>query len=239
MANKQIPTISTHQSIPMRVGDFRNLPQIDWSVTRGSYETSNKYFTAGSDVRWEGNKRCSVYADDVWGNDSDDGFEVQVQEKSENWFIAYLDLDESRHFRVFSGLGFEMYQSGQDKGSLHLFKVGREYKKPGTGEIWSYSDGDLDRAYANKRGSFYHQTNFNADEISMQGIGGYILNRIYFNYRSSSSGGSGTGSAPYTEVQIYNMKLGWGSGTPSNKLRICLPKIRPWADAAQPQFGEP
>ena len=33
---------------------------------------------------------------------------------------------------------------------------------------------------------------------------GFILNRIYFNYSTSTKGTTPTGSGPYTDVQIYN-----------------------------------
>ena len=160
-----------------------------------------------------------------------------MQDKGGSWLIAYLDLDESRQFGVFNSLGFEFYQSGGNvKGAIYLHKVGREYKKPGTNEVWSYSDSDFDGDYDNSRGTFFHNTDFNSDEINMQQAG-FILNRIYFNYGTSTSGSTGTGSLPYTDVQIYNLKLGWGDGEASSNHRICLPKIRPFDQAAQLQFG--
>ena len=200
-------------------------------------ETENKYFTSGRDTRWECSKSKGLHTDDIWGNDPNDGFEVQTQDKGGNFLIAYLDLDTSRQFRVFNGLGFEFYQSGGNlKGAIYLHKVGREYKKPGTNEVWSYSDSDLDDEFYNDRGTFFHNTNFDRDEIAMQQAG-FILNRIYFNYGTSTSGSTGTGSLPYSEVQIYNMKLGWGEGAVSSNHRICLPKIRPFDQAAQLHFG--
>ena len=134
---------------------------------------------------------------------------------------------------MFNSLGFEFYQSGGNvKGAVYLHKVGREYKKPGTNEVWSYSDSDLDDEFYNDRGTFFHSTDFNRDEIDKQKQG-FILNRIYFNYGTSTSGSTGTGSQPYTEVQIYNLKLGWGSGEASNNHRICLPKSDHSIQAAQ------
>ena len=136
----------------------------------------------------------------------------QVQDKGGSWLIAYLDLDESRQFRVFNSLGFEFYQSGGNlKGAIYLHKVGREYKKPGTNEVWSYSDSDLDDDYYNSRGTFFHNTDFNRDEIAMQQAG-FILNRIYFNYGTSTSGSTGTAKPSLHRMQIYNLKLGWGDG---------------------------
>ena len=233
----KIELIPSAQRIPRGVGDFRQLPAIEWSPTRGGMESSNKYFSAGRDTRWECSKSKGLHMDDIWGNDPDDGLEVQIQDKGGSWLISYLNLDTSRQFGVFTSLGFEFYQSGGNlKGAIYLHKVGREYKKPGTNEVWSYSDYDLDDDFYNTRGTFFHNTDFSTEEINMQRAG-FILNRIYFNYGTSTSGTTPTGGGPYTEVQIYNLKLGWGDGTPSNNHRICLPKIRPFDQAAQLQFG--
>ena len=38
------------------VGDFRQLPAIEWSDSRGGVESDTKYFTSGRDTRWECNK---------------------------------------------------------------------------------------------------------------------------------------------------------------------------------------
>ena len=234
----KIDLIPSAQIIPWSVGDFKQLPAIEWAETRGHMESDTKYFTAGRDTRWECNKSKGLHTDDIWGDDADDGFEVQVQDKGGNFLIAYLDLDESRQFGVFNSLGFQFYQSGGNlKGAIYLHKVGREYKKPGTNEVWSYSDSDLDDEFYNDRGTFFHSTNFNRDEIDKQKQG-FILNRIYFNYGTSTSGSTGTGSQPYTEVQIYNLKLGWGEGEASDNHRICLPKMRAFSEADRLVFGD-
>ena len=233
----KIELIPSAQRIPRSAADLRQLPTIEWSPTRGGMESDRKYFTSGNDTRWECSKSKGLHMDDIWDDDPSDGFEVQVQDKGGSWLIAYLDMDESRQFRVFSSLGFEFYQSGGNvKGAIYLHKVGREYKKPGTNEVWSYSDSDFDGDYDNSRGTFFHNTEFNDDELAMQRAG-FILNRIYFNYGTSTKGTTPTGSGPYTDVQIYNLKLGWGDGEASSNHRICLPKIRPFDQAAQLQFG--
>ena len=233
----KIETIPSAQRIPRSAGDHRQLPVIEWADTRGRLETSDKNFTSGRDTRWECSKSKGLSTDDIWGDDPDDGFEVSIQDKGGSWLIAYLDLDTSRQFGVFNSLGFEFYQSGGNvKGAIYLNQVGREYKKPGTNEVWSYCDGDFDGDYDNERGTFFHNTDFDRDEVSMQQAG-FILNRVYFHYGTSTKGTSPTGGGPYTEVQIFNLKLGWGDGTPSNNHRICLPKIRPFDQAAQLQFG--
>ena len=231
-----IETIPAKQEIPWNVNDFRQLPAIEWAVTRGGQQSSMKYFDAGRDTRWDCSKLGNLSWDDIWGDDVDDGFEMSVKEKNELWFISWLDLDTSRQFRTFTSLGFEVDVTGGTKGSIYLHKVGREYKKPGTNETWSYSDSDLDGEFYNKRGTFYHETSFNSSEISKQEQG-YILNRIYFNYGTTGSGQSVTGGGPYTQTTIFNLKLGWGDRNQATDHRICLPKIRPFDQAAQLQFG--
>ena len=234
----KIETIPSAQAIPGNINNFRMLPSIEWSVSAGGQESETKHFTAGKDTRWNCSKAKGLHVINVWGDDSDEGFEMSVQEKGEAWFISYLDLDISRHFGVFNSLGFEFYQNGGNlKGAIYLHKVGREYKKPGTNEVWSYSDYDLDDDFRNERGTFFHATDFNSDEINKQKQG-FILNRIYFNFGCSTSGSTGTGSTPYTECQIYNLKLGWGSGEASDNHRICLPKMREFSEADRLAFGD-
>ena len=98
--------------------------QLGGQETEGGLESENKYFSAGKDTTWECDKSKGLHTDDIWGDDPDDGFEVQTQDKGGSWLIAYLDLDTSRQFGVFNSLGFEFYQSsGNLKGSL--FAQGR------------------------------------------------------------------------------------------------------------------
>ena len=119
--------------------------------TEGGLESENKYFSAGKDTTWECDKSKGLHTDDIWGDDPDDVSEVQTQDKGGSWLTAYLDLGHQPsiwcvHF------GFEFYQSGGNS-VLYLHKVGREYKKPGTNEVWSYSDHDLDDDFYNERGT--------------------------------------------------------------------------------------
>ena len=238
MANLKVPTIPTAQAVPGNINNFRMLPAIEWSVSAGGQESETKNFLAGHDTRWNCTRSKGLHVIDIWGDDSDEGLEMSVQEKGEAWFISYLDLDVSRQFGVFNSLGFEFYQNGGNlKGAIYLHKVGREYKKPGTNEVWSYSDYDLDDDFYNERGTFFHTTNFNSAEIDKQKQG-FILNRIYFNYGCSTSGSVGTGSTPYTECQIYKLRLGWGEGEPSNNHRVCLPKMRAFSEADRLAFGD-
>ena len=232
----KIELIPSAQRIPRSAADLRQLPAIEWSSTSGRLETENKYFTSGRDTRWECSKSKGLHSDDIWGNDPSDGFEIQIQDKGGNFLIAYLDLDESRQFRVFNSLGFEFYQSGGNlKGAVYLHKVGREYKKPGTNEVWSYSDSDFDGDYDNSRGTFFHNTDFNSDEINMQQAG-FILNRIYFNYGTSTKAQLPP-AAVLTPTSDLQPEARLGRRHASSNHRICLPKIRPFDQAAQLQFG--
>ena len=74
-------------------------------------------------------------------------------------------------------------KAAQRKGCLFA-QVGREYKARHN-EVWSYSDSDFDGDYDNSRGTFFHNTDFDRDEVSMQEAG-FVLNRIYFNYGTST-----------------------------------------------------
>ena len=234
----KIDLIPSAQRIPRSAADLRLLPAIEWSPTDGGMESDAKYFTAGRDTRWECNKSKGLHMEDIWGNNPNDGLEVQVQDKGGSWLIAYLDLDTSRQFRVFRSLGFEFYQDGNNiKGAIYLHKIGREYKQPGTNEVWSYSDHDLNDEFYNERGTFFHNTDFSTEEINKQQAG-FILNRIYFNYGTATSGSTPTGGGPYTAVQIYNLKLGWGEGQASSTHRICLPKMRAFSEANRLAFGD-
>ena len=107
-------------------------------------------------------------------------------------------------------MGFEWNQNAKDLGALYLVNVGRQYKKPGTTLVWSYSEQSLENTYKNDRGQFFRTWDFSSNEISQQTINGYVLNRIYFHIASSGSGSGGTGSPPETAVQIYNPQAGLG-----------------------------
>ena len=180
MANLKVPTIPTAQSLGNSLSDFKSVPTIRWSETEGGLESENKYFSAGKDTTWECDKSKGLHTDDIWGDDPDDGFEVQTQDKGGSWLIAYLDLDTSRQFGVFNSLGFEFYQSsGNLKGAPYLHKVGREYKKPGTNEVWSYGDRDLDDDFYNERGTFFHSTNFNSSRNSQAKAGIHLESDLF------------------------------------------------------------
>ena len=175
----KIELIPSAQRIPRSAADLRQLPTIEWSPTRGGMESDRKYFTSGNDTRWECSKSKGLHMDDIWDDDPSDGFEVQVQDKGGSWLIAYLDMDESRQFRVFSSLGFEFYQSGGNvKGAIYLNQVGREYKKPGTNEVWSHSDSTLTAITTTHAARFSITPSLTAMRYMQEA--GFILNRIYF-----------------------------------------------------------
>ena len=235
----KLDLIPTVQTIPNKLGNFLNETElIEWSTVSGGNESSDKNFDSGHYTNWRCDKTGNLREKDIWAlNDSDDTFELQVQEKNESFFIAYFDLDVGRHFRTFTSMGFEHFQDSNLKGSIHLNNVGREYKKLGTNDLYSHScflEGD---DYKNKRDSFYTQDIFDDDEIRMQDAG-FVLNRIYFHFRTSSSGGTSTGKQPPSEIKIFNLRFGWGKGRPSTNHRICLPKKRPFAEAQQLIYGD-
>ena len=51
----------------------------------------------------------------------------------------------------------------------------------------------ISMAITTTHATFFHNTDFNDDEISMQKAG-FILNRIYFNYGTSTKGTTPTGA---------------------------------------------
>ena len=237
MANQTIPTVPTAQELPSRVQDFRALPKVEWSRTAGRNEGMTKSFDGGNDRRWDYTKDADLDPEDIYHPTGSDYFEIESDERNEQFFIAYLDLDTSRHFRVINSMGFEWKQDGTERGALYLNNVGREYKHPVTGQRWSYADSEFGRNFQNRRGEAFLKWDLSRDEINMQEGMGYVLNRIYFHVIASGSGSSHTGSPPATSVQIYNLKFGWGTGSASTNHRICLPKVRAWSDAAKPQYG--
>ena len=87
MANLKVPTIPTTQSLGNSLGEFKSVPTIRWSETKGGQESDNKYFSEGRDTRWECSKSKGLHVDDIWGDDADDGFEVQVQDKGGNFLL--------------------------------------------------------------------------------------------------------------------------------------------------------
>ena len=239
MANKQIPTIPTVQKIPRSVSDYKALPTIKWSTEDGGQDVETKTFDAGYDTRWEASTKGSLHETDIWApNNSRDTFEYAVQEKGESYFIAYFDLNNGRHFRTFTSMGFEFYQSAREKGCIYLYNIGRQYKKPGTEKTWSYAEHARDYDYQGDRGEFFVNTDFHSSEISVQRDNDYVLNRIYFHFKTNPSGSSGTGGAIHSQIEVYNLKLGWGSGEASDKHRICLPKMRAFSEAGRLAFGD-
>ena len=51
-------------------------------------------------------------------------WKCKIQDKAGSWFIAYLDMDESRQFRVFNSLGFEFIKAAaMVKGAIYLNQV--------------------------------------------------------------------------------------------------------------------
>ena len=238
MAHQTIPTIPTAQSLGRNLSEFRSVPMTLWSESEGGQESGRKIFDQGYVTTWEWSKRGDLNETAIWSTTSEPSFVLSAQETGERYFIAYFDLDVGRHFRTFTEMGFEFEQNGKDKGALSLYNIGREYKRPRDGAVWSYSEDPDDYDYSNDRGQFFVKTAFDSSEVSVQKDNDYVLNRVYFHYKTNGSGSGGTGSAPYTDVFIYNLKFGWGTGEASENHRICLPKIRPFDRASKPEFGE-
>ena len=232
----QIPTIASSQELSKNLSDHKKLPTIEWSSEEGGQEAGRKIFSSGPDSTWDWSKKGSVSADGMWSPDDDSSFQVSTKQKGEEFLIVYFDMGESRQFRGFTEMAFEFSQSAAEKGTIYLYNIGREYKNPMNSERWSYSEDADDYDYKGDRGTFFVRSRFDAREIDKQSSG-YILNRIYFHLKTNGSGSSGTGGAVASEIDIWNLKLGWGANN-SDSYRICLPKIRPFDQANQLAFGD-
>ena len=145
-------------------------------------------------------------------------------------------MGEGRQFRGFTEMAFQFAQSAGEKGTIYLYNIGREYKNPNNSERWSFSEDADDYNYKGDRGTFLVRTQFDSREIDKQSSG-YVLNRIYFHCKTMGTGSSGTGGAIASEIEIWDLKFGWGANN-SDGYRICLPKIRPFDQANQLAFGD-
>ena len=232
----QIPTISSSQLLTNNLSDHKKLPTIEWSKEAGGQETGDKRFSSGSDRDWEWSKKGSLRDTEIWSPNGASSFELGTKNRYEDFYIAYLDMGESRQFRGFTQMAFQFSQSAREKGTLYLYNIGREYKNPNNQERWSFSEDADDYDYKGDHGTFFVRTYFDSREIDKQSTG-YVLNRIYFHYKTMGSGSSGTGGDIPSEVEIWDLKFGWGDNN-SDGYRICLPKIRPFDQADQLAFGE-
>ena len=133
-------------------------------------------------------------------------------------------------------IAFQFSQSAREKGTIYLYNIGREYKNFNNNERWSYSEDADDYNYKGNQGTFYVRTVFDDREIDKQ-LSGYILNRIYFHYKTNGSGSTGTGGDIASEVNIWDLKFGWGDNN-SDSYRICLPKMRAFSEAGRLAFGD-
>ena len=237
MAHKEIPTIPSFQLLSRDLGEFKKQPMIEWSEEGGGQESGRKIFSSGYDSQWDWDTKGSLNDTDIWSTDDSNSFEISTRQKNERNFIAYFNMENGRHFRSFTEMGFQFYQNAREKGTLYLYNIGREYKNPMNQERWSFSEEADDYNYKGDRGTFFVHTRLDAREIDRQSSG-YILNRVYFHLKTNSSGSSGTGGDVASEIQIYNLKFGYGYSNSSDSYRICLPNKRPFSQAEQLSFGE-
>ena len=234
----KIELIPSAQRIPRSVGEHRQLPAIEWSAVQRRPESNTKFFTSGRDTRWECNKSKGFHANnDIWDDDPDDGLEVSLQDKADLGLLRIWIWTRVVNFACSIVLALSSIKAATISRELFIYTRSAEYKKPGTNEVWSHSDRDFDGDFYNTSGTFFHNIDFDRDEITMQGGGIHFESHLFQLRRTATNGTTPTGGGPYTEVQIFNLKLGWGDGEASNNHRICLPKIRPFDQAAQLQFG--
>ena len=232
----QIPTIPSSQILTKNLSDHIKLPTIEWASDDGGQETGNKRFSSGMDSTWEWSKKGSLSETNIWSSESRNSFELGTKNRREDFYIAYFDMKEGRQFRGFTQMAFQFSQSAKEKGTIYLYNIGREYKNFNNSERWSYSEDSDNYNYKGKHGTFFVSTIFDSREIDKQSSG-FILNRVYFHCKTMGSGSSGTGGDIASEVNIWDLKFGWGNNN-ADSYRICLPKIRTFDQAHQLAFGE-
>ena len=232
----QIPTIPSSQLLTNNLSDHKKLPTVEWASEDGGQEAGRKTFSSGSDRTWEWSKKGSLSDKDIWSPDNNYSFELGTKNRNEDFYIAYFDMGEGRQFRGFTQMAFQFSQSAREKGTIYLYNIGREYKNYNNNERWSFSEDAGDYNYKGNHGTFFVRTYLDSREVDKQ-LSGYVLNRIYFHYKTMGSGSSGTGGDIASEVNIWDLKFGWGDNN-SDGYRICLPKIRPFDQADQLAFGE-
>ena len=232
----QIPTISSSQFLSKNLSDHRKLPTIEWASEAGGQETGRKTFSSGSDRTWEWSKKGNLNDTNIWSSDSNSCFELGTKNKYEDFYIAYFDMKDGRQFRGFTQMAFQFSQSAREKGTIYLYNIGREYKNANNSERWSFSEDADHYDYKSEHGTFFVSTFLDSREIDKQSSG-YILNKIYFHYKTMKSGSTGTGGDISSAVEIWDLKFGWGNNN-SDSYRICLPKIRPFDQADKLIFGD-
>ena len=232
----QIPTIPSSQLLSENLSDHRKLPTIEWAREAGDQEAGRKTFSSGSDRTWEWSKKGNLSDKDIWSSESNDGFQLGTKNRHDDFYIAYFDMKEGRQFRGFTQMAFQFSQSAREKGTMYLYNIGREYKNPNNSERWSFSEDADDYNYKGDHGTFFVRTYLDSREIDKQSSG-FVLNRIYFHYKTMEKGSSSTGGDIPSAVEIWDLKFGWGNNN-SDSYRICLPKIRPFDQADKLIFGD-
>ena len=243
MANLNIPLIRTTQEIPDDLNSFKDNTQlINWSTANVEDVPTNIRFhysaTGGttSALTWDRTLGCTFEEgkNNLWAiSNQGEQIRVNVNTGSEYYLICKVKMDEGRHFGPFNKMGWEFFQSHDSNNSLFLRKIGRFYKHPETNEIWSFSSAWNGESFKESRGYFFATDRIvNIEKSHLEE--GYILNEIYFQFRSTS----GVGSSHSSYVEIFDMRLGWDLGFEEDNKRICLPKIRPFSQANQLTFGD-
>lgn len=239
MANISIPLVHTTQSIPSNLTDFKNkVPLIQWAPTDSTDVYSGNGFTMdeGSHVSWKRTATQEIkYPDNrnVFAlNPARGGITLKTKQSGEKYFIAYTEMENSRHFR-FNEMGWEHFQSSGSNHSMHLAYIAREYYRPSDNKTWRFGDAWNGEANKDTLGYFYTRRAFSPREEQFYNSG-YFLKRIWYQFRTT--GGVGGDLSSY--VEVFNMRFGYGSGDASENHMICLPKMRALDEAYTPSFGD-
>ena len=221
------------------LSDHKNKSEwVDWSAATPTDRWGEMSFDKGYETRWKqdqgfkwqnGLKNCFAKT-----HTTNDGFlRLRTNAGTEHFFIACVSFSDSRHFDQFDSMAMEWHQSDDTNNSCHLRRIGREWRHKDSGNTWrycTYFDGERSKE---TKGYFFLKYDFDDEEISKQ-RSGYLLSAIYFQLRTTS----GVGSAHDSQVDIFNLRLGWANDKSySLSNRVVLPAIRPWEERNKLAFG--
>jgi len=241
MTNLSVPLVPTSVPKPSNLNDMKvSTPLIEWCDPVLKDLGVKKQFSGGSNTYWDRDDvirvtqdRMKIFNPDNSG-DNRHSCQLSTNAGAEHYYIAYVEFDIGRHFtQPFTWMGVEWYQTDDSNNSCHIRQIGREYKNPSTGLVYSYSTGFWGESNKETRGYFHYINEMSQTEIDYQ-KDGYLLNRILFNLRTTS----GMGSSHWSSCEVFNLRFGWGDGEPSTNHMIALPKIRPLDEHDKPAYGD-
>ena len=219
MANKGFQTIPGTIDITNNYSDFISKPQVEWTgsnwrnkknmqITHG--DTS---FPQDTDSSFAGlNRQANLYKD----TNGADGLKLTAtagQAHSAN----YEMYGDGRWMpaRIFNGIGFRCYQSSGSKHAMYLKKYGLifAHRTGGSYRIWGFNTGATNPSEGNRDQRILSSSS----EVATIRTWGpdWLFQGIVINIACNG----GTGS-DYSELQIFNMKVGSKMSTLGGQYRM-------------------